>query len=126
MSLTVEPEDGETEVLGVSVSSLQSGVEVHDNFIDGTLKHVTGFTGFSSNADEQSGNFLALKFAHTTGATTTVEILGGTSGAVTLDADMNWVGKIANKNQRIKVVTTLNGESISKIYNLRSIDLETA
>lgn len=103
---------------------MQSGIIVHDTFIDGTLRHVTDFTGFSSNVEQQSGNFLALKFEHSEGASTTVEILGGTSGPVTLDSDMVWIGRITNTNQRIRVITTLDGVSIQKTFTLNSLELE--
>ena len=85
---------------------------------------MTDFTGFSSNVEQQSGNFLVLKFEHSEGASTTVEILGGTSGPVTLDSDMIWVGRIANTNQRIRVITTLDGVSITKTFTLNSLELE--
>ena len=88
---------------------------------------MTGFTNFSSEPSEQSGNYLALKFEHSGGATTTVEILGGTKGPVTLDSDMNWVGLIKSKDtQSIKVVTTKDDESIEKTYTLTGLTLESA
>lgn len=88
---------------------------------------MTGFTNFSSTPAEQSGNYLALKFEHSEGATTTVEIVGGTKGPVTLDEDMNWVGLIKNKTtQSIKVVTTKDDESIEKTYALTGLTLEPA
>lgn len=88
---------------------------------------MTGFTNFSSTPAEQSGNYLALKFEHSEGATTTVEIVGGTKGPVTLDEDMNWVGLIKNKTtQSIKVVTTKDDESIEKTYTLTGLTLEPA
>lgn len=88
---------------------------------------MTGFTNFSSTPAEQSGNYLALKFEHSAGATTTVEIVGGTKGPVTLDEDMNWVGLIKNKStQSIKVVSTKGDESIEKTYTLTGLTLEPA
>ena len=88
---------------------------------------MTGFTNFSSTPAEQSGNYLALKFEHSGGATTTVEIVGGTKGPVTLDEDMNWVGLIKNKStQSIKVVSTKGDESIEKTYTLTGLTLEPA
>lgn len=88
---------------------------------------MTGFTNFSSTPAEQSGNYLALKFERSEGATTTVEIVGGTKGPVTLDEDMNWVGLIKNKTtQSIKVVTTKDDESIEKTYTLTGLTLEPA
>lgn len=86
------------------------------------MKYVTGYTGFSGDPELQKGNFLALKMTAAEGATTTVEVLGGESGPVTLDSDMNVVVRIANKNtQKLKVVSTLDGESITKIYGLSSL-----
>lgn len=88
---------------------------------------MTGFTNFSSTPAEQSGNYLALKFEHSGGATTTVEIVGGSKGPVTLDEDMNWVGLIKNKStQSIKVVSTKGDESIEKTYTLTGLTLEPA
>ncbi len=104
---------------------MQSGIIVNDNSIKGVLHYVTGYTGFSSNVDEQSGNFLVLKFQHSEGATTTVEIIGGTSGPVALDEDMIWVGQIEPSDQGIRVVTTLDGESITKVYSIDNLVLET-
>jgi hypothetical protein len=125
LSLVIEPEDSETVVLGKSVGDLQSGIIVNDNSIEGVLHYVTGYTGFSSNVDEQSGNFLVLKFQHSEGATTTVEIIGGTSGPVALDEDMIWVGRIEPSDQGIRVVTTLDGKSITKVYSIDNLVLET-
>lgn len=126
--LGVEPEDPSSVILGKAVSSLQEDVIVHDKFIKGTLKYVTGYTGYSQDESLQSGNFLALKFEASDGATTTVQLLGGTvKTPVTLDNDMNCVFRITDRNsQRIKVVTTLGDESITKIYSLAGLSIETA
>ena len=122
LSLTVEAENGGTNVLGKLVSDLQTGVSVAANAITGTLKYVTGYTGFSSDPSLQDGNFLALKFATSKPATVTVEIVGGTSGPVALDADMNWVGRIANKDtQTIRVIATAGGNTITKNYSLTGL-----
>ncbi|MBQ6446468.1 MAG: hypothetical protein IJJ10_03265 [Bacillus sp. (in: Bacteria)] len=123
VSLTVEPEASETNVLGKLVSELQTDVNIEDNYITGTLNYVEGYTGFSGDPELQEGNFLALKFEATEGATTTVEILNGYSGPVELDSDMNWVGRIAdNETQKIKVVSTLDGDSISKTFDLSLLE----
>ena len=124
-SLSVAPEGGEATVFGKTVSDLQSNVAVGDSEITGTLHYVTGYTQFSSEPTEQEGNYLALKFEADEGATTTVEIVGGTKGAVTLDEDMNWVGLIkSNSTQSIKVVTTKDGQSTTKEYGLTGLTLE--
>lgn len=88
---------------------------------------MTDYTQFSSTPAQQKGNYLALKFDFTSGTTTTVEIVGGTSGAVTLDADKNWVGLIANKDsQTIKVVATKGDMRVEKTYGLTGLTLEPA
>ena len=88
---------------------------------------MTDYTQFSSATEKQKGNYLALKFDFTSGTTTTVEIVGGTSGAVTLDADKNWVGLIANKDtQTIKVVATKGDMRVEKTYSLTGLTLEPA
>ena len=88
---------------------------------------MTDYTQFSDAPEQQKGNYLALKFDFTDGATTTVEIVGGTKGAVTLDPDKNWVGLIANKNsQTIKVVATKGGMKVEKTYSLIGLTLEPA
>ena len=100
-----------------------------DTAITGTLKYVTGYTGFSSNVAEQSGNFMALKMTvNPTDAVTTVEVVNGTVGhPVTLDADMNTVLRIANKDtESIRVVMSKNGYSVTKTYSLSGLTLTPA
>ena len=127
MSLSVKPEDGEAVLFGKTVNELQSDVVVSDDEVTGTLKYVDGYVDFSSNVSEQSGNYLALKIeAEPAEAETVVELVGGTKGPVTLDDDMNIVLLIKNKDtQSIKVTTTHNEESITKIYGLSGLTLET-
>lgn len=88
---------------------MQSGVSVDNNEITGTLKYVTGYTGFSGEPELQEGNYLALKFTPVDeDDVITVELLGGNTGhPVTLDEDLNMVLKIGDpKKQKIRVVTT--------------------
>ena len=126
MSLSVKPEDGEAVLFGKAVNELQSDM-VADDEVTGTLKYVNGYVDFSSNTSEQSGNYLALKIeAEPAEAETVVELVGRTKGPVALDDDMNIVLLIKNKDtQSIKVTTTHNGESITKIYGLSGLTLET-
>ena len=127
MSLSVKPEDGEAVLFGKAVNELQSDMIVADDEVTGTLKYVNGYVDFSSNTSEQSGNYLALKIeAEPAEAETVVELVGGTKGPVALDDDMNIVLLIKNKDtQSIKVTTTHNEESITKIYGLSGLTLET-
>ena len=65
-----------------------------------------------------------MKFTATEGATVTVEIVGGTSGPVALDSDMNWVGKIASTSQQIRVVASKTGmTTVTKTYSLTGLTL---
>ena len=55
----------------------------------------------------------------------TVELVGGTKGPVTLDADKNIVLLIkSNTTQSIKVVSTKDGSSVTKTYTLTGLTLE--
>ncbi len=127
VSLTVAPEDKDKEILGKKVNELQHHVTVSEDEISGYLNYVKDFTGFSSDTDLQNGNFLALKFSIPTGASATVEIVGGTSGPVALDSDMNWVGKIRNTSQTIKVVVTgSDGDTLERVYTLKGLTLKSA
>lgn len=127
MSLEVTAEDGETEVLGKDVKDLQSKVVVNDAGIQGTLKYVSDYTGYSGDPELQKGNFICLKAEATEGATVTVQLLGGAGGIVTLDSDMNAVIRVTNKDkQKIKFVATKSGESVTKIFDLSMLDLKKA
>lgn len=101
---------------------------VSDNQISGTLKYVTGYTGFSSVTSEQSGNYLALKFEATPEPDSiTVEVVNGTKGPVLLDEDKNIVLLIKDKDsQSIKVTVEKDDETIVKTYALSGLILEPA
>lgn len=123
----MEPENGGVNLFGKNVSDLQSDVSVDGDEITGTLKYVTGYTGFSSNESEQSGNYLALKIETVPDdVETTVELVGGTKGPVTLDEDMNIVLLIKNKDtQSVKVVSTDGDETATKTFGLIGLTLES-
>lgn len=112
--------------MGKKPADLQTGIKIADTAITGTLKYVTGYTGFNASvAEEQSGNYIALKFdVAPSDAITTVEIVGGKKGAVQLDEDMLFVGRITNKDtQKIRVVATKYGLSTTKTYTLTGLTL---
>lgn len=107
---------GDTDLLGKSVTDLQADIEVGDDEITGTLKHVTGYTGFSGDPAEQEGNYLALHFASEEGATITVELVGGTSGPKVLDADGLAIFRISDKTtQTIKVTAEAEGRTAAEL-----------
>lgn len=128
VSLTVAPEDDETDLLGKLAGDLQEDVYVHDHFIEGTLKHVTGYTGFSGDPALQEGNYLALKMTATAGSTTKVQVYGDAPAReVTLDEDMNIVIRVADKKkQRVKVITTgADGTVVTRDFSLNGLTLKT-
>jgi HK97 family phage prohead protease len=110
------------EVLGKTASELQSEIRINDlDEIRGKLKYLASYPGFDQNA---KGNFLALKFETTTGATTTVELIGGEQQEpATLESNGIWVGQITSKKQKIRVDTTKDGVTNTKIYSLKYITL---
>lgn len=129
MSLTVDGNipDG-VSLLGKELDDLQSGVGVGGSDITGTLKYVTGYTGFSGDPAEQQGNYLVLHIDTVVeGATITAQIIGGDHGAVTLDSDRTLIVRIKNKSQKIKIVASKEGyPTIEKTYSLAGLTLESA
>lgn len=125
LTLSCSPESPTNTILGKSVAALQKSVSVGDDAIYGTLKYVTGYTGYSGDPALQSGNFLALKFDAEDGATTTVELVGGSSGPIELDTDMNCVIRIEdNTTQFVEVVSSKNGVTTTKTYDLTRLYCE--
>ena len=128
MGLTADANiDPALDLLGKVVGDLQSGVVV-DNMnhtITGTLNYVTGYTGFSGDPAEQSGNYLALHFATTEENTTiTVRIVGSQNPPTTLDPDGINIFRIKNRNQQIQVVATKDGEETANaVYTIRGVTL---
>ena len=107
------------DLFGKVISDLQENVEITDSEIKGTLKHITDYTGFSSKVEEQSGNYLAIHNETNGDEPIFVEIIGGTSGPRQLDSDGIIVLRIANKEQRVRVVS---GSAV-KEYSLANIIL---
>lgn len=112
--------DPSEDLLGKVISDLQDSIEILEDKITGTLKYVTGYTGFSSKVEEQSGNYLALHNISNIGEPIFVEVVGGYSGPVQLDADGIIILKIANNNQKVKVTC---GDLI-KEYSLAELTLQ--
>ena len=93
--------------------------------IFGTLKYVTGYTGFSSKTEEQSGNYLALhcEVPGVSGVTIRCKM----TKAVTLDADGDIIFRVADKDtQTITVVAYKEGyDAFAKVYDLKGLTCET-
>lgn len=97
-----------------------------DEAITGTLKYVTGYTGFDESHPElQEGNFIVLKCeSDVEDVTFTVTV----TNPVTLDPDGIVVLRIADKaTQTITVVASKEGyESVTKVYALTGLTCEAA
>lgn len=116
---------GDVDLLGKEADDLQEDVAVANGAITGTLKYVTGYTGFSGDVSEQSGNYLAIKVTAIEGATITVELINGTVGhPVTLDEDGMIVIRIADKTtQSVEVVATKDSLSETQRFSLTGLTL---
>lgn len=116
---------GDVDLLGKTADDLQEDVEVANGAITGTLAYVTGYTGFSGDVAEQSGNYLALKVTAIEGATIAVELINGTVGhPVELDEDGMIVLRIANKStQSVEVVATKDSLSEVQRFSLTGLTL---
>lgn len=110
------------DLLGKVVSDLQDSIEIAEDKITGTLKYVTGYTGFSSKVEEQSGNYLAIHNISNIGEPIFVEVINGFSGPVQLDADGIIILRIANNEQKVKVTC---GDLV-KEYSLSELTLQEA
>ena len=108
----MQAENSNVELFGKIVSDLQENVVVADSAITGTLKYVTGYTGFSSNSAEQEGNFLAVNLANNDYSQFSSVKIGldpsTGSGLVEIieDPDKNGVFRISNSSQVFKIVST--------------------
>ena len=131
LTITVSPVTGNTDVYGKKASELQSNIVINDTTmsISGTLKHVTGYTGFSSKVEEQSGNYIALNVDPASGfpETMTVEVKNGTSSPKNISAsDHKVVLKIKDAaTQGIIIKATNKGVKVTKEYKLTGLTLQS-
>lgn len=113
---------------GKPASELQTGVEVGETGITGTLHYVTDYTGFSGDTEKQSGNYLALTFDATEGATLSVTLNKAqttTSPIVLEPDDRNCVFRISDKSTQTITVKVEHGDQVvEKTYALSGLTLE--
>ncbi len=110
------------DLFGKVASDLQSEVTLNDDTIEGTLKYVDDYTGFSGKVEEQSGNYLVLHVDTTSEEDVYVELVNGVSGPVKLDEDKVIVLRIADKDTQQVKVTAGN---LEKLCSLEGLTLET-
>lgn len=120
---TTLPED----LLGKAPSDLQENIVITDDNISGTLKYVTGYTGFSGDVSQQSGNFLAIHVTIPTGSTVKVFIIGGdNTEPKTMDSDGVLVARIKNTNEKVQFTVIKDGyRTVTKTYSLKNLTLNT-
>lgn len=107
---------------------MQSNLEVSGDQITGTLKNIDDGTVWDSGtwgSDESTGHFMFVK---ATGipedAVATIELYGGKHGPTTLDADLNCILRITNKDtQKVILTVTKSGVTETKIYGLKGLTL---
>lgn len=106
---------------------MQTSIEVSDGAITGTLKYVTGYTGFSGNPELQEGNFLATHAeSEDEGAVITVEVIGGDYGPSTLDVDGISIGRIKSTEQKVQFKAKVAGKAFNvQTYDLSGLTLAT-
>lgn len=110
---------------GTTVSTMQTGVTVANGAITGTLHKLTS----GSLVDVWgAGFFLALKFTKDNANATSIKVglrPSVSSGLVELDADMDGVFKITDKNAQVFVIQCSDGEvTYTKTYDLSGLTLD--
>lgn len=126
LNLSVQAETS-SDLLGKAASDLQSNIVVSDGKIKGTLKYVTGYTGFSGEEELQSGNYLAIKCDADDGSTLKAKLIGGQFGEVTLDSDKNVIIRITDKDtQKVQVRAIKGDKEQVEVFSLKELVCQTA
>lgn len=116
-------DDDTVDLLGKTVSDLQTNVVISNGAATGTLKYVDDYTGFSGDVSEQSGNYIALVAESVAGATITAELIGGIHGPVTLDSDGILIARITDSVTAVKYTTTKGTDSKTVTIDLSGLTL---
>ena len=121
--LTVSPDDDEAERYGKAVSDLQENVAIgSDGAITGTLKYVTGYTEFSSEAEEQEGNYLAITLKAEPHDVITTSV--GERGPVDVTGDGYLVLRLSDTSEPLEVTVTHGTDSATMSFDLSGLTLE--
>lgn len=124
----VLPEASNVTLFGKTVSQYQTDVNVIDNVIVGSLSYLDAGEVVDAWG---AGNFIALKFVIIDPDITFSDIKVGlnpseSSGLVTLDADLNGVFKVTDKNaESFRVVVTKDGVEKTTDYVLSGLTVAT-
>lgn len=108
-------------------SELQSDLVISLGEATGKLKYVTGYTGFSGNPEEQSGNYIALKVNGVPeGATVKYQKVGGSAEPVTLDSDLNIVIRVTDHNAVLRFTIETDQGTVVRDVALNRLEFEEA
>lgn len=118
--VTVAPET--STIYGYDPATLQTGVAVNGNEIDGTLNYIS--TGELASY-WGPGNFLALKFGEYQGVKVGLVPTKG-SGLAALDSDKNAAFVVDSPDQKLIVQKTVGGNRKTQVYSLSGLTLATA
>lgn len=113
-----------TDLLGKSVTDLQSDIVIGDIAIGGVSHYVDDYTGYSGDPDLQSGNYLALHASADEGATIKVILVGGEDDERTLDSDGLVVARLTDEVTGIKFTATKDSKTETRTLSLVSLVLE--
>ena len=112
------------DLFGKHVADLQSDVAVSAKRFTGTLKYVTGYTGFSSNPEEQEGNYIVFKVVPPTGMTIGTDLTVKVNGS-TLDSDGHIVLIVKDGKRKVNITASKEGyETVLFEYSLAGLRLE--
>lgn len=109
-----------------SASDLQKNIKINevsltDVKVSGNLKYVESFTGFSSDASKQEGNYLAINVKVPDNAK--AELIGVKhTNPVNID-DGFVVFRVDDKTKPFKIRVTAGEEVVEKIYDLNGLEL---
>ena len=105
---------------------MQEDIEINVRSVTGTSKYVTGYSGFSGDVSEQSGNYLALHVTSSVEGCTITAQLNPERDPVTLDPDGIIIFRIGENSGRTATFTaTKDGVTATAKYDLSGLTLET-
>ena len=117
-SYTIDADiEDSVDLLGKKASDLQKGVFIVDGKVFGTLKYVTGYTGFSGRADEQEGYYLALQYEWEDADSIKVN-------GVTLDSDGIHILIIKKIGGKVKVEVSKDEDTYSEYIDISALKYE--
>ena len=121
-TIIVDVPEGTENFYDKQASELQENINISETGeVTGKSKYIKNYTNFSSNGDEQEGNFLAIKIKEATkGNNVTFELSNAKSKGTGTIEDGFLVVRITDKNQTI----TIKRGQESKVLNLEKLELD--